>query len=170
MWKYAVCTLIALMSLIAATSAAVAADGEEAKGMQTKYIHLMHDKKYSEAWALILARRQARDGWAIGYFGDWFQADTPKEVKDLIEEWLDRESKAGNAEAQYMKGTKYIRGDYLRGDYVKPGKQEDHIAQGVRLLESAADQGSTDARFILSQMSRKGLKSLGITSKYAGQE
>ena len=68
--------------------------------MQTKYIHLMHDKKYSEAWALILARRQARDGWAIGYFGDWFQADTPKEVKDLIEEWLDRESRAGNAEAQ----------------------------------------------------------------------
>jgi hypothetical protein len=29
-----------------------------------------------------------------------------------------------------MKGTKYIRGDYLRGDYVKPGTQEDHIAAG----------------------------------------
>lgn len=160
--------LCGLMPLIA--PATVAADGEEAKRMQSKYIHLIHEKKYAEAFTLILTRRQARDGWAIGYFGEWFEDDAPKEMRDLSEEWLDRESRAGNAEAQFMTGLKYIRGDYLSGDYVKPGKSGDHMARGVRLLEDAADQGSADARFILSQMSREALKSLGISSKYAGKE
>jgi TPR repeat protein len=170
MHRYAISTFIALMSLIAVTSPAAAADGEEAKSMQTKYIHLMHKKNYGEALALILARRQARDGWAIGYFGDWFQADAPKEMKDVVEEWLDKASRAGNAEAQYTMGMKYLKGDYLSGDYAKPGKREDHIAEGARLLEKAADQGLSEARFALSQMSRKALNSVGVRSKYAGQE
>ena len=164
------CTLIALIALLCSMSPATAADTEEARAMQAKYIHLMHDKNYAEALRLILARRAVRDGWAIGYFDDWFRADIPKEARDLIEDWLGNGSKAGNAEAQRIMAIKYLKGDYLTGDYAKPGTREEHIVHGVTLLEKAADQGDGYARFVLSQMSKKGLSDLGITSKYAEQE
>src|SRR5262245_23076201 len=100
MRRLAVYNLIA--SIILASHVTWAADTEFARSMQGKYIHLMHHKAYREAFELIVLRKEAGDGWARGYFDDWFHGDATKEMKDVIEEWLEQSARAGKAEAQMM--------------------------------------------------------------------
>ena len=156
--------LIAVFSLSVFISSVVAADTAEADKMYAKYIHLMHDKRYEQAFDLIVARRKAGDGWAQANLSDWLQPDKAlPEMTKLVSDWLNRGAKEGDAEAQYILGMKYLQ-ESTRGD-----KLGDRFVEAISLLNKAADQKNQFAIFVLSQMSKKALESVGADSRYAGK-
>src|SRR6266436_1061671 len=118
MCKVSVFILIAAFSLSVLPSSAGAAEASEADKMYAKYIHLMHDKQYEQAFDLIVLRRKAGDGWAQANFSDWLQPErAAPEMTKLVSDWLNRGAKEGDAEAQYILGMKYLQ-ESTRGDKV----------------------------------------------------
>ncbi|HEX6296352.1 MAG TPA: hypothetical protein VFZ74_07205 [Burkholderiales bacterium] len=135
------------------------ADSSEAEKTYGTYLRLVRDKHYQQAWDLLMSRKQAGDRWTEREYPEWFGRDVAPEVSALVNDWVEKAAKEGNADAQVMLATKYLQSD-SRGE---------RLAEAIALLDKAADQGNKTALYYLSQMNPKALESRGITSKYVGR-
>ena len=120
------------------------------------YLRLIRDRQYEQGFAFLLSQKEAGDRWTLREFEDWFRPDAPPQMQALGADWLNKAAKTGNADAQVQLALQYLKSD----------KNGERLAEAIRLLDSAADQGHQYALFVLSQMDGNALQSRGITSKY----
>lgn len=157
-------SFVFMLALAILVPGAYAADQAEQDRNYSKFIHHMHDKEYQQAVELAFTRAKAGDGWARARVEEWYARsgdpdDSPPPVVRMVDARLSKAASEGDAESQFVLGYRALKEDTRAG-----------FATGVAWLEKAADQGHKIALYVLGQMSRKGLASMGIASRYAGKE
>jgi len=140
-WRALGSFVAVLVAAAISIAGALAADQAEQQKMYSKFIHHMHDKEYEQAVnSHTRGQKQGTDGQGphskTGTVVQPIRGFSAPVVR-LVDARLDKDAKAGDAEAQIALGIRALKSD--------------NFAVGVAWLDKAADQGHKVAIFVLGQ-------------------